>query len=73
LQLKLILQRNNFFNKSTTFSTTFLNFATYNHAFIEEWPKKKQHTYAQIADKTRPNGWANARRADNGTLMWSKW
>ena len=50
---------------------------TYLCAFIiipyKEWPKRKPYTYARIADKTRPNGWVNARRADNGTLMWSKW
>ena len=35
----------------------------------KEWPKRKPYMYAQIADKTHPNGWVNARRADNGTLM----
>ena len=35
-------------------------------------PSDPGSTYALIADKTRPNGWANARRADNGILMWSK-
>ena len=58
---------------------TFKQHYTYFHnfpylcAFItipyKEWPKKRPYTYAQIVDKTHPNGWANARRADNGTLM----
>ena len=38
-----------------------------------EWPKKRPYTFVRIADKTRPNGWANAHRAVNGTPTWSKW
>ncbi|EEC55080.1 hypothetical protein BACEGG_00700 [Bacteroides eggerthii DSM 20697] len=36
------------------------------------WQRRKQSMYAATADKSRPNGWANARRAENGILIWKR-
>jgi hypothetical protein len=59
-------------NTTKKLYTYFHNFpylCTFRTIPYKEWPKKRPYTYAQIVDKTHPNGWANARRADNGTLM----